>query len=107
MKILHSILGGTLILILASCGGSSDNPQLAAVEEIVEAYEDAISGDTLCLSDINELNMTIARASQDLNKLDQTTLSAADVNKYTDLMSRLAEAGMKLMTKSAAADMNC
>ena len=76
-------------------------------------YEKVANKETLCMSDINNLNVSVMPKIQamgnDMNAMKQsgTKPSDAQIKRYTEITQRFQSAMMKLSSKSSNIQMGC
>ena len=104
-----------LALLITACG--SGDPRfgdaLNQYELVVADYEKMANKETLCMSDINNLNVSVMPKIQamgnDINVMKQsgTKPSDAQIKRYTEITQRFQTAMMKLSSKGSSIHMGC
>ncbi len=105
----------SLALLISAC--SSGDPKfsdaLNQYELVVADYEKVANKEILCMSDINNLNVSVMPKIQamgnDMNAMKQsgTKPSDAQIKRYTEITQRFQSAMMKLSSKSSNIQMGC
>lgn len=108
-----AVLCLTLSIVACSSGDPKFSDALNQYEAVVAEYEKVANKDTLCMSDVNNLNASVLPKIQlmgnDINAMKQSGIkpSEAQIKRYTEITQRFQAAMMKLSTKGSTIQMSC